>query len=134
RSVDSSYMSIHGFRESGTGIETAHTRRLGRKWRHADTPLVSLDSPSSTSSGLIGLEFPHLICKSIVQIYIMLDDVAISRQRPEAALIASLRMDEYAIRAKLRGDAAQLDGEPRRRFGPAGRVSLPAGERGELGV
>jgi hypothetical protein len=41
-------------------------------------------------------------------------------------------MNEQSVNAELGGNAAQLDGEPLRRFGPA--VRLTAGSRSRLGI
>ena len=47
--------------------------------------------------------------------------------------VATVELDEYAMDAELRGNAARLDGEPRWRLGPAGRGGPWTRERGELG-
>jgi hypothetical protein len=55
---------------------------------------------------------------------IIIGNGANSCERHDATLVATGDFDEYAMYAELRGNAAQLDGEPRWRSGPAGRVSL----------
>jgi len=100
-----------------------HTQRVqGRKSRHVDVRLVALDL--RTFFGGIRLKTQLLVCRWVAHFAIFFVNFAISCKRPDAPLIASSGMNEYAMDAELWGNAAQLDCEPRWRFGPAGRVGV----------
>jgi hypothetical protein len=111
-------------KEARKGLERGRTARTqafwGLKQRCVDTAVVALDLRRVDSFGGFRLTTQLFVCHGVTPCRYF------SGQRfsVDTPLVAIGNFADYAMYAELRGDAAQLDGEPRWRTGPAGRVSL----------